>query len=659
MKKKLELSDFLNYRFLSRLTASPAGTRCAFIVSQCDYDQNTYLQDAYIFERRERKVRRLTNRGNVKFSAWLDENTLLVNTANLKYPSKNGKAYSCYCTIDIDSGDEREYLAIPMKVKNLKVINRDQFVILADYHMNAESDEELAVEAERNTSYLVYDEIPFRRNGRGYCNKIRSRLYIYDRRDGSLSPVSDESEEVEFFSLEAGKILYSAKHYGSRQRKTFLNGLAVYDIESRTLKRYIDDMSYRVRYSGIVDGKVIFAAADGKRYGYSNENPYFWYFDEGDQTPKIFFRNEQSARNSVGSDSRYGANEEMVARDGGMYYVSTRGGDSHLFHAALDGRVTQLDVEQGSVDEFAVFDDEIIIIAMRGNRLGELYAVKDGKEEKLTSFNDWVVEERTLSTPVPLEYENEGNKLDGYVMKPVGFEPGKKYPCILTIHGGHKTAYGTVFYHEMQCWANNGFFVIYCNPRGSDGRDNEFADMIRKAGVTDYSDIMRFTDVCCERIPEIDSERIGVTGGSYGGFMTNWIVGQTNRFKCAVSQRSISNWIYHFGASDTGYQTPMARPEGNFWEDTPAYWDYSPLKYAHLCVTPTLFIHSDEDYRCPVGGAEEMFTVLQFNGIESRMCVFRGENHELSRSGKPRNRLNRLKEISSWIIGHLQQGVEN
>lgn len=264
---------------------------------------------------------------------------------------------------------------------------------------------------------------------RGYCNKIRSRLYVYDRRDGSLSPVSDESEEVEFFSLEAGKVLYSAKHYGSRQRKTFLNGLAVYDIESRTLKRYIDDMSYRVRYSGIVDGKIVFAASDGKRYGYSNENPYFWYYDENDQAPKIFYKNEESARNSVGSDSRYGENDSMLARDGGMYYVSTRGGDSHLCHASLDGSMTQLDAEHGSVDEFAVFDDEVIMIAMRGNQLGELYALKDGKEEKLTSFNDWVINERTLSTPEPIKYENEGIQLDGYVMKPVGFEPGKNIPA--------------------------------------------------------------------------------------------------------------------------------------------------------------------------------------------------------------------------------------
>lgn len=274
-------------------------------------------------------------------------------------------------------------------------------------------------------------------------------------------------------------------------------------------------------------------------------------------------------------------------------------------------------------------------------------------EEKLSYFNDWLVDERTLSTPEFIEFENDSVRLEGYVMKPVGFEKGKKYPGVLAIHGGHKTAYGSVFYHEMQCWANNGMFVIYCNPRGSDGRDNKFAHIDGRYGMEDYSDLMRFTDACIERYEELDGGNMGVAGGSYGGFMTNWIVGHTDRFRCAVSQRSISNWIYHFGTSDTGYQTPLSRIEGDFWSDTPAYWDHSPLKYAYRCKTPTLFIHADEDYRCPADGAMEMFTVLQFNGIESRMCLFRGENHELSRSGKPVNRLNRLKEINGWLQGHL------
>ena len=652
MRNKLELPDFLKYRFLSRLAASPDGAHCAFIVSQCNYQQNCYRQDVYILERKARKVRRITNSGNVSFAAWLDAETLLVKSTYSGRAATSGKEATYYSSINIHTGDEEKYAEIPMRVKNLKVVDPDHFVILADYHMNAGDDKTKAVDG--HTDYLIYDEIPFRRNGRGYCNKIRSRLYLYDRNIGSCSPISDESEEVEFFSLEQGKVLYSAKHYGSQQRKTFLNGLALYDIESKILTRYIDDMSYRVRYSGILNGKVVYAASDGKRYSYSNENPYFWCFDEKNPVPLVFCKNEWSARNSVGSDSRFGVDDGMLARDGGIYYVGTRGGDSHLCHAALDGKITQLDFEKGSVDDFAVFDDEFIIIAMRGNNLGELYALKDGKEEKLTSFNDWVINERTLSTPELIKYENDGVPLQGYVMKPTEFDASKKYPAILTIHGGHKTAYGSVFYHEMQCWANSGFFVIYCNPRGSDGADNEFANVNGKYGVDDYSDIMRFTDVCIERFPQLDSERIGVAGGSYGGFLTNWIIGHTNRFKCAVSQRSISSWIYHFGTSDTGYQTPLSRPEGNFWEDFDSYWDHSPLKFAHRCVTPTLFIHSDEDYRCPVGGAEQMFTILQFNGVESRMCVFKGENHELSRSGKPRSRLGRLEEISSWMINHLK-----
>lgn len=168
---------------------------------------------------------------------------------------------------------------------------------------------------------------------------------------------------------------------------------------------------------------------------------------------------------------------------------------------------------------------------------------------------------------------------------------------------------------------------------------------------------MGFVDTVLAQYPSIDPERLGVAGGSYGGFMTNWIIGHTGRFKAAVSQRSISNWISMANTTDIGYYFVPDQIGADLWENTDKLWDASPLKYAGRVTTPTLFIHSEEDYRCWLVEGLQMFTALKYHGVEARLCMFRGENHELSRSGKPKHRIRRLQEISSWFARFLK-GVE-
>jgi dipeptidyl aminopeptidase/acylaminoacyl peptidase len=166
---------------------------------------------------------------------------------------------------------------------------------------------------------------------------------------------------------------------------------------------------------------------------------------------------------------------------------------------------------------------------------------------------------------------------------------------------------------------------------------------------------MDFTDAVLERYPQINPSRIGVTGGSYGGFMTNWIIGHTNRFACAASQRSISNWISFYGTSDIGYYFAEDQNASNIYETQEKLWWHSPLRYANQVTTPTLFVHSNEDYRCPMSEGMQMYTALMDRGIDARLCYFKGENHELSRSGKPLHRERRLKEITKWMDKYLKK----
>lgn len=165
---------------------------------------------------------------------------------------------------------------------------------------------------------------------------------------------------------------------------------------------------------------------------------------------------------------------------------------------------------------------------------------------------------------------------------------------------------------------------------------------------------MKFTDEAVLKYDFIDGDSLGVTGGSYGGFMTNWIIGHTDRFKAAASQRSISNWISKFCTTDIGYYFAGDQNLGNPWDNTEKLWEHSPLKYADKVKTPTLFINSNEDYKCWMAEGLQMFTALKYHDVEARLCLFKGENHELSRSGKPKHRLRRLNEITKWFDSYLK-----
>ena len=330
-----------------------------------------------------------------------------------------------------------------------------------------------------------------------------------------------------------------------------------------------------------------------------------------------------------------------------LYFLNTDGVGSGL---CVWTRETGVQTLFGGDDYLIDFDTKdgkrFLFSAAVGLKLPEVYLWDGGELEQLTDFNGAALEGVTISVPERLTFTNtDGVDIDGFVMKPVGYEPGKRYPGILHIHGGPKMVFGPGFHHEMQLWAASGFFVCYCNPRGSCGKGNAFADLQGKYGEVDFRDLMEFTDEVLRRYPEIDADRMGVAGGSYGGFMTNWVIGHTDRFRCAVSQRSIANYVGDYLLSDIGYYYVPDQQLGTIWEHPERLWKASPLTYADRVKTPTLFIHADKDYRCTLANGLEMFAALKLHGVESKLCMFYGENHGLSREGKPSNRISRLSEI--------------
>ncbi len=243
--------------------------------------------------------------------------------------------------------------------------------------------------------------------------------------------------------------------------------------------------------------------------------------------------------------------------------------------------------------------------------------------------------------------------IHGWIMKPIGFEHSKKYPLVLEIHGGPHAMYANAYFHEFQLLAAQGYVVVYGNPRGSQGYGSGFSSCTKGVwGSSDMPDLMAMVDHAIG-LGFVDAERLGVTGGSYGGFMTCWVVGHTDRFKAAVTQRPVTNLYSFYGTSDIGSTFGDYETGGTPWADTEQFLKMSPITYVDKVVTPLLFIHSEQDYRCPIEQSEQMFVALKMLGQETELVRFPNESHGLSRMGKPAHRIERLQAINGWFESHL------
>lgn len=664
--KNLQLDDFTSYKSLSGIKFSPDGKKLAFVLHEMDVEENDYLSNIHIYDLETNQSFKLTSGNKERSFLFKDENTLLfpaLRDKKDKARKEKAEEFTAYYEISLLGGEAKKAFEVPLNVSKLEILDEDNLVVTGEYDHNKpkleglsqEEKEKALKDMKEEEDYIVLDEIPFWFNGQGFTNKKRNRLYIYNLKEKTLSPITDEFTNVEGFELseDKSKIILIANSF--MDKMSIKSDLYIYHIEDEKLEKISHDEFFSYSYAAFLGDSIVFTGSHMERYGL-NENDDIYIMDQKGNVKVISPKNfDYSLWNSVNSDVRYGRSTSRKVDGKYLYFITTEYDSSYINRIDKNGNLEKLTVEKGSVDGFDVLDGNIVFIGLRGLKLQELYRLDNFKEEQLTHFNQWVIEERKLSTPEKISFKTDGGiTIEGWVLKPVDFDESKKYPGILDIHGGPKTVYGEVFFHEMQYWANEGYVVFFCNPRGSDGRGDEFADIRGKYGTIDYEDIMKFTDVVLENCPYIDEDRLGVTGGSYGGFMTNWIIGHTNKFKAAASQRSISNWISKFGTTDIGYFFVDDQQDATPWDNVDKLWFHSPLKYADKVMTPTLFIHSEEDYRCWLVEAIQMFTALKYHGVESRLCIFKGENHELSRSGKPKHRIRRLKEITNWFNRFLK-----
>jgi dipeptidyl aminopeptidase/acylaminoacyl peptidase len=342
-----------------------------------------------------------------------------------------------------------------------------------------------------------------------------------------------------------------------------------------------------------------------------------------------------------------------------LYFETGYKGTSQLFRVDLASRraapITTGDRTVHFVD-VSERTGTLVFAVNDPTHLDDLYVsnLAGRNERQITHVNDALTKQLALVPVERVPYKGaDGWDVDGFFMKPAGWVAGRKYPMVLSIHGGPAGQYGFDWYHEFQVYASHGWAVFFSNPRGSTGYGEKFERGIElNWGGRDYVDVMNGVDAILAKYAWIDRDRLGVTGGSYGGFMTNWIVGHTTRFKAAVTLRSISNFVSDDGTRD-GMYGHTDDFGGDIFEKFDLYWDRSPLKYVKNVKTPTLVLHSDSDYRVPIEQGEQWFRALRHYGVPSEIVFFPRENHNLTRTGEPKHLVESLNWQVYWFEKYL------
>ena len=393
------------------------------------------------------------------------------------------------------------------------------------------------------------------------------------------------------------------------------------------------------------DGSVYFVGFDWQAG--IGASPGVWRLSSGGRAERLTPTDLYVGLAGV-TDAHYGDYGRSMRGDGngGFWLAVSERGEGRLYHLGAAGELSGPLSLPGSLAAFALESGEPRFALLEDyNRPPALYV--DGEPAYDPNA------ELVSSLPEPQAFTwkaAEGHEVPGWVLLPEGKGP---HPAVLYVHGGPHAAYGRALLFEFYLLRARGLAVVYANPRGSVGYGQGYAQIKGRWGEADAADLLGLLDAAVERFG-LDAARLGVAGGSYGGFMTNWLTAHyPGKFKAAATQRSISNWTSFWGASDIGIRFAELELGAGLWEAPELYWQKSPLAHARALETPTLVVHAEEDHRCPIDQGETWFAALIKRGVPARFLRVPGEGHELSRSGRPDRRVKRLEEIVAWLVNYL------
>jgi len=656
-KRNLEVKDLFKLKSVTNPHISPNGKEAVFVRTHIEEEDNKYVANLYHIDLETSEITQWTHgKDRVSSPTWSADGKQLAFLSNRE---EKNQVY----ILSAKGGEAKQLTSFENGVSSFLWSPCGQKV-----WVNA-----VVKEGKTFTDIEEKDE-----NKKPEVYRVTTMKY---QMDGIGLLPQDSYQQIGVVEIETGEVtqftegnhqhaLHAVSHDGEKlvmgvnrkenQDHEFNQPLYIVDVKTKEETVLVDEdgfyggstYSYDNRYIAYVGAPPTYQnTTQPELYIYDTEDGSRMCLTEGVDAP---------VGDHVVADHQQGDDAPAVVwtKDNHLYFQLSTMGDVRLYFASLDGGVYPASQENEHIYGYDVSKDGEFAVVAVSNAVspGELYkqTIATGQREPLTSFNEEYLDEVALIEPESIVYKGAKDwDVHGWLMKPAGYEAGEQYPLVINIHGGPFAMYANTFTHEMQLLAAQGYGVLYLNPRGSHGYSQEFVNAVRgDYGGADYEDIMAGLDYAIAENDWIDADRLGVIGGSYGGFMTNWIVGHTNRFKAAVTQRSISNWISFFGVSDVGYYFNDWQ-HGADMNDVDKLWAISPLKYAKDIETPLLIIHSEDDYRCPIEQAEQLYITLKSMNKETEFVRIPDSDHNLTRSGLPNLRIASLNEITNWLAKYL------
>ena len=652
----LSPEDLYEFRFLTDAQISPDGARIAYSVKTANPKRDGYLGAIWLVSADGTTPPVQITAGTAQDSSprWSPDGSELAFTSDRgEVPKGRKRPPRNVFVLDLAGGEARQLTRFGDDCSDLVWAPDGGHLAFVVRDPKDSADEEDGVR--------VYDRARYRSDEGGLSDGRRKHVWIVGVDGSAPRKVTDgdwDDGQPEF-SPDGREIAFVSNRTERRDLNTVAD-IHVASLSGET-RRITDGEGSYGNPSWSPDGTVITAYGTECAIGSSARNIHIWGFPKkGGPGRDLLEGWDRSVGSSVISDMRAHAQTLPPAWTGDdrILFLGSDQGTANAYSCASAGgdvRAETVGAHQvvawsldRSLRRFAA------IVAMATDPGNLVVGEVGGPMRKATCLNDELLGSRYIAAPERVEFTGaDGWKIEGWLMKPREFDPAKKWPLVLEIHGGPHTAYGHSFFHEFHVLAGRGYAVLFTNPRGSHAYGQRFVEAcVGDWGGKDYEDLMAGVDHALA-LGWVDPKRLYLTGGSYGGFMTNWIIGHTDRFRAAVTQRSISNNISAFGTSDIGW---------HFWEHemgdaTP--WSggeklifRSPLTYVTSVKTPLLILHAERDLRCPIEQAEQLFTALKVLGKEAVFVRFPEDNHDLTRGGKPKHRVEHARRIADWFDAH-------
>ncbi|HDT12328.1 MAG TPA: S9 family peptidase [Candidatus Marinimicrobia bacterium] len=506
----------------------------------------------------------------------------------------------------------------------------------------------------------IVDRLFYRLDGEGFRQKAAVQLFIVKSRGGRLIQITDTPQDITdlAWNSDGSGLYYVTNDHEDADRHMDEDSIYFYSLKEKNNVR-LEKPSGPIGWvlADSEDRYLYFAGhfKPGKSWGAVNNEIQRLDLKTGDIKSITAGLDRTTDMVTLGDITPSFVKQKAVFRnrDSMLFTISSEGANPLLNLDLKTGNITPLLDGPECVVSFTMSDDgkTLAVHLAQMERPDEIWLLEMNNEKyfrRITFLNDEYMNSVTFNTPEEHHIPSDNAVIQSWILKPPGFSNRSKYPLLLQIHGGPRAQYGYTWFHEMQVFASAGYVVLYTNPQGSQGYGHTFADAITgKWAEPAMNDLMVAVDYTLE-LGYTDPDRCFVTGGSYGGYMTNWVVSHTNRFKAAVTQRSICDLASFFGTSDTGWDL-----EADFhsipWKNPEVYAKWSPITYADNIRTPLCIIHSEKDLRCPVEQAEQLFVRLKYDKKPVKLVLFPEESHGLSRGGRPDRRIERMKVMLEWL----------